>query len=74
MDLGNNDARAGREAFPHPTKFVGISDLVPIYENFEHGSEILWEELHADEGSPEQPPLEVYDESHFQSRYGGDAE
>jgi len=45
--FGVSDAAVGNEAFSYRQTFVGITDLVPIYDEFEDGAEILWKEYDA---------------------------
>jgi hypothetical protein len=40
------------QAFAHQQEFVGISDLVPVYEDFEDGSELIWQEIRSGEELP----------------------
>ena len=35
-----------------PQEFVGISDLLPIYDKFEEGAEVIFQEIDAEEDLP----------------------
>ncbi len=49
LAFGTADAAVGNEAFEDPPSFLGITDLVPIYEPFEDGAELIWPEYPADD-------------------------
>lgn len=66
-EMGRQDVSTGNEAFHHRQEFIGVTDLVPLYEPFEDGAEILWQELWLDDSKPDQLPLDVYSESHFEA-------
>jgi len=72
--MGEGDASAGNDAFSERQEFIGISDLLPIYEDFEDGSEVLWEELWPEECDPEGIPLRIFSESDLESEYQNEAE
>ncbi|WP_395731612.1 DUF4288 domain-containing protein [Prosthecobacter sp.] len=67
--LGTRSAANGNEAFDDRPTFLGLTDLVPIFEPFEDGSEILWREFIA-EDSDEEPS--VYTESELADIYEPD--
>ncbi len=69
VEMGSNDSRSGNRAFGPGHEFLGITDLVPVYEAFEDGAEILWEEYEADESDPSKPPLEVFTEVELEAIY-----
>jgi hypothetical protein len=50
-------------------EFVGISDLVPIYDAFEHGSEVLWEEYDDADCESSGLPIGIYSESELDEIY-----
>ena len=68
MEMGTSDSRTGDRAFTGPHAFIGVSDLVPIYDEFEDGAEILWEELEATEDG-DGVPLQVFTEADLESEY-----
>ena len=59
LAFGESDAASGNEAFTCRTTFLGVTDLVPIFEPFEDGSEILWNEYNVEDVEGE---LSVYTE------------
>ena len=66
--MGESSARVGNEAFSCHQEFLGVSNLLPIYDEFEDGAELLWQELEAsdDEGGI---PLQVFTEGDLESQY-----
>lgn len=72
--MGERNARVGVEAFGGHQEFIGISDLLPIYDEFEDGAELLWQELWPDADRPDEIPLSVFSEAYFESKYEDQAE
>jgi hypothetical protein len=68
-EIGESDTRAGNDAFSDKQTFIGVTDLLPIYDQFEDGAELLWEELWPDEDDPDGMPLGVYSEAELESKY-----
>ena len=68
-EMGENDAAAGNAAFSERQEFIGITDLLPIYEPFADGSEVLWQELWPDESAPNGIPLPIFSESDLETMY-----
>ncbi len=68
VEMGLSDARTGDRAFTGPHAFIGVSDLIPIYDEFEDGAEILWEELEASEAG-DGVPLQIFTEADLESEY-----
>ena len=66
VELGTAECETGTRAFGHKHEFIGVTDLAPIYEELEDGSEILWQELWP-EG--DGIPLVTYTESELSSIY-----
>lgn len=73
-EIGASDSRAGSEAFSYPQEFIGISDLLPIYEEFKDGSELLWQELWPEENDPDGAPLRIFSELDLELEYETEAE
>ena len=69
VEMGQNDSRVGSEAFSGSCEFIGVSDLVPIYDDFEDGAEILWEELDISDDVEGEGSHSVYTESDLESVY-----
>lgn len=67
--LSSEIATAQVNAFGETCMFIGITDLVPIYEAFENGSEILWEEYDASNCEDSNLPLDIYSESEMEAIY-----
>ena len=68
IEMGEASARIGNEAFSGHHEFIGVSDLLPIYDALEDGAEVLWQELDAiDDG--DGVPLRVFSESYFEAKY-----
>jgi len=68
VEMGTSDAEIGDRALAGPHAFIGVSDLVPIYDEFEDGAEILWEELEATEDG-DGVPLQIFTEADLESEY-----
>jgi len=68
-EMGESNARVGVEAFGGRQEFIGVSDLVPIYDEIEDGAELLWQELWPDSANPNEIPLDVYSEADLESEY-----
>lgn len=67
--MGESNARVGVEAFGGHQEFIGVSDLLPIYDEFEDGAELLWQELWPDADNPNDAPLGVFSEAEMESKY-----
>lgn len=67
--MGGRDVAVGNQAFDHQQEFLGLTDLIPIYEAFEDGAELMWEERWPEDATSNQPPLEVYTESELEAIY-----
>jgi len=67
--MGMSDARAGNEEFSDKQNFIGVTDLLPIYDEFEDGAELLWQELWPDADDPGGIPIGVYSEAELESKY-----
>lgn len=67
--MGASCVRAGNEAFSDKQYFIGITDLLPIYDDFEDGAELLWQELWPDADDRDGIPLCVYSEAELESKY-----
>ena len=67
--MGKSNARVGVEAFGGQQEFIGVTDLLPIYDEFEDGAELLWQELWPDADNPNDPPLGVFTEAEMESEY-----
>jgi hypothetical protein len=74
IEMGESNARVGAQAFGGHQEFIGVSDLVPIYDEFEDGAELLWQELWPDTNNPNEIPLDVYSEADLESQYEDQAE
>lgn len=68
-EMGLRDVAVGNKAFGHQQEFLGLADLVPIYEQFEDGAELMWKELWPEDKSPDLPQIEVYTESDLEALY-----
>ena len=66
--MGETNARAGNDAFTGHQEFIGVTDLLPIYDELEDGAEVLWQELEAIEDG-DGVPLRVFSESYFEDMY-----
>jgi hypothetical protein len=58
--LGHMRIEVGNRAFSHIQEFVGVTNLVPIYDPFEDGAEMLWEEYDSQEDNAKEAPLDIY--------------
>lgn len=67
--MGQDDAEAGRAALGGSPEFLGVTDLLPIYEPFEDGAEVLWQEYEGLDNSANQAPLETYSEEEMAAVY-----
>ena len=65
---GNSDCDAGRRAFSGETIFLGITDLLPIYDELEDGAELWWQKLDGD-ATRTGLPLEVFTEAELEAIY-----
>lgn len=68
-EMGQSDADVGNAAFGEGHAFIGVTDLVPIYDEFEDGAEILWEEIWPETGKEDEWLSGVYTESEMESLY-----
>lgn len=73
-EMGEAAARVGNEAFPGRQEFIGITDLLPIYDELEDGAELLWQELWPNEDDPAGIPLEIFSEADLESEYNTQTE
>jgi hypothetical protein len=62
MEMGVRDAESGNRAFSHHQEFIGVTDLLPIYDAFEDGAEMLWQEFWPEDDGCDSPPLRVFTE------------
>ncbi len=67
--MGHDEVRVGNGAFSDKQEFVGITDLLPIYDEFEDGAELLWQELWPDPDNHNETPLDVFSEADLESEY-----
>jgi hypothetical protein len=67
VQMGQCSADAGAEALGGPINFIGITDLLPIYEEFEDGAELMSEELWPTEGAGNGIPMQIFSESDLES-------
>lgn len=70
-------SQMGREEAEMPpavfvTEFVGISDLVPIYDAFEDGAEMLWMEHWPEDEDVDELPETVFTEEEMAEKYSSD--
>lgn len=72
--MGEDDARAGNDSMAKGHEFIGVTDLLPIYDEFEDGAEILFEKHEGADGDPLRPPLEVWTEDELASLFAMDPE
>jgi len=68
-EMGEGNASVGVEAFGLHQEFIGVSDLLPIYDDFGDGAELLWQELWPDVDNPNDAPMGVFSEAEMQSEY-----
>ena len=66
IEFGKSDCEMGIRVLGHNCELVGVTDLVPIYEKFEDGAEILWEELWPKD---DEVPLETFTETELSNIY-----
>ncbi len=74
LALGHRDSEIGRQAFSGSTEFLGITDLVPVYDAFEDGAELLWKEYGAGEDGTDDGPPEIFTEAELAAIYEPTAE
>ncbi|HCN78468.1 MAG TPA: hypothetical protein DIT13_14900 [Verrucomicrobiales bacterium] len=67
-ELGAANARVGNKAFSGHQEFIGVTDLLPIYDEFEDGAELLWQELEASQDD-DGIPLRVFTVTDLESQY-----
>ena len=67
--MGMSAASTGVDAFGEHQEFIGVTDLLPIYDEFEDGAELLWQELWPDADNPNDAPLSVFSEAELESEY-----
>jgi len=65
---GEDGAETGRRAFGGESVFLGLTDLLPIYDEFEDGAELWWQKYHSDD-TGEELPLEVLTEAELEAIY-----
>ena len=73
-EMGEDDARAGNDAMSKGHEFIGVTDLLPVYDKFEDGAEILFEEHAGADGDPSKPPMEIWTEDELSALYATDSE
>lgn len=66
---GMSDGDVGNRAFSHNQEFVGITDLTPIYEEFEDGAEVLWQEFDSSDCDSSGLPCNVFTEVDMEAVY-----
>lgn len=71
-EMGERNVITGNAAFSDHQEFLGVTDLVPLYESLEDGAELLWEELNFSEEGQNEPPLQVYSEADFEELFEKD--
>jgi hypothetical protein len=69
IELGTSSAETGQRAFGHPQSFIGITDLVPVYDEFEDGAEILWQEFDSTDCDSARLPPDVFTEPEMAAIY-----
>lgn len=69
VQMGRSSAATGAEALGSHTEFIGVTDLLPIYDEFEDGAELIWEELWPTEGAGDEIPMKIFSESDLESIY-----
>ena len=72
-EFGENNARVGNEAFGAGHEFLGVTDLVPVHDEFKDGAELLFEGLEGAEDDPSEPPLDVWTEDELADVYNENA-
>lgn len=68
VEMGKSDADTGNRAYSSKSEFLGLTDLVPLYDDFEDGAELLWQELDAEDFR--RRPLEILNEATLADIYG----
>ena len=48
--IGREEEESFSQAFSYSSKFIGICELMPVYEDLRDKAEILWQELDESEG------------------------
>jgi hypothetical protein len=66
---GQSDCETGRRAFSGETDFVGITDLLPVYDEFEDGTELWWQEFEDDKSTDASLPLDIFTEAELEAIY-----
>ena len=74
LSFGHSDSEVGSRAFSGTTQFLGITDLVPIYEPFEDGAEVLWQEYDSPDDASDAEPLGTFSESEMAAIYEPEAQ
>ena len=69
LTFGRRDAEIGCEAFRGTAVFMGVTTLNPIYDAFEDGAEVLWEEIGLPEDSRGKAPPDVFSEEEMAAIY-----
>ena len=69
IEMGTSSTETGRRAFGHPQSFLGITDLVPIYDEFEDGAEVLWQEFDSSDCDSSGFPIGVFTEPEMATIY-----
>jgi hypothetical protein len=64
---GSADEVSGRRAFRGDTTFMGVTELLPIYDAFEDGAELWWQQI--DGGSPAADVPIVFSEDEMEAFY-----
>ena len=68
VEMGTSDAEIGDRAKGGCHALIGVSDLVPIYDEFQDGAELSWQELEATEEG-DGVPLRIFTEADLESEY-----
>lgn len=69
LAIGRQDGEVGNRAFSAASSFLGVTDLAPIYEPFEDGAEVLWQEFDSPENGSDEAPLDTYSETEMAAIY-----
>jgi hypothetical protein len=69
VELGLSNIETGQRAFSHPQEFVGVTDLVPMYDEFDDGAEVLWQEFGPGDCDSSDLPLGVFTETEMETIY-----
>lgn len=67
--MGTSSVETGQRAFGHSQSFLGITDLVPVYDEFEDGAEVLWQEFDSTDCDSSGLPLGVLTEPEMATIY-----